>query len=276
MSKISSLIEVEVDIVRLDSDPVIEHLQSSTAVLHDILSGGSECESNIGFPCQQCHKYYKTEKTLQSHYLLKHSDNNEEVMCTQCDKKYPSTLSLSKHLKYMHRHQHRCNACYRNFPTIETLKWHVEGRCVMTASPCAECGKTFMNQLALRNHIKYKHPEQSENVCNKCGRVFTSQRGLNNHHNTMHSFDVTTCTVCKRTFASRPALKSHLLYKHTEAKARCNFCHKAFTSTIRRDRHVKKFHKTNELNCICGICKNQFASSSDLLSHVMKTHTLNK
>ncbi|KPJ09113.1 Zinc finger protein 62-like [Papilio machaon] len=241
-----SEVNIEVEVVRLDSDIINEHLQTSTAVLHDILKGeNEETTDSGGEPCPQCGKYYKNAHTLKMHYGLKHPDIPVEFECISCNKKYSSLLSLQKHMRYMHRYQHRCKACYRTFPSIEMLQQH--GTCCRNADvPCDFCGKIFNSRLALKNHIKYKHSEQSNGYCNICRRTFTSARALANHTAAIHPPGATTCGWCERVFNSVPALQSHVLHKHSVDGVRCTKCPKLFKTRASLVRHLKKVHDVDE------------------------------
>lgn len=254
--------ETDVDIERLDSDIIDEHLRNSTVVLQDILQdaryvdvdgeGGvpseDEDSNEDGHMCQQCGKIYKTASTLHSHYLLMHPKNEIEGQCVSCDKKYPSLLSLQKHMRYMHRYKHRCKACYRTFSTPELLSIHGEG-CSKTETPCSQCNKVFDSQLALRNHIKYKHPERRNHWCELCRRTFTTHRRLMNHNATIHPPGATNCSWCKKTFNSVTALQSHVLYNHTKGGSRCAQCHKVFAKKICLRKHLIKNHQYSLGNC---------------------------
>ncbi|CAH0716244.1 unnamed protein product, partial [Brenthis ino] len=178
--------DVEIDVVSVDPEIIDEHLRCSTAVLHDILSNKSNhVVEDYGSPCQHCGKLYKTTNSLNMHYLFKHPDDRAEVKCGICEKKYSSMMSLQKHVRYMHRYNHRCKACYRTFATAEQLFDH-ELCCSKRETPCEECGKVFESTLALRNHCKYKHPRNMKNVCELCRRTFTSIRSLTNHMTNIH------------------------------------------------------------------------------------------
>ncbi|KAF9817207.1 hypothetical protein SFRURICE_013995 [Spodoptera frugiperda] len=258
MNKIFQKPEVCVNIERLDSDIIDEHLRNSTVVLQDILrdkeDAAVDCDSEApsdgdaddgnddGHMCQHCGKIYKTASTLHAHYLLLHPENEVEGQCVACDKKYPSLLSLQKHMRYMHRYMHRCKACYRTFATPELLVLHSEN-CSKTETPCTKCCKVFDSPLALRNHIKYKHPEKRSHWCQLCRRTFTTHRGLMNHNATIHPPGATNCNWCEKTFNSVTALQSHILYKHKEDGSKCAQCHKVFAKKVCLRKHLLKNHQ---------------------------------
>lgn len=264
MSKHFDKPEIDVNIERLDSDIIEEHLRNSTAVLQDILKdkedsdncapegeapSDGEDSNGDGHMCQHCGKIYKTRSTLHAHYQLMHPENEVEGRCVKCDKKYPSILSLQKHIRYMHRYGHRCQACYRTFATPELLVLHGE-TCSKTETPCSQCGKVFDSRLALRNHIKYKHPERRNHWCELCRRTFTTHRGLMNHNATIHPPGATNCNWCEKTFTSVTALQSHILYKHKEDGSKCAQCHKVFAKKICLQKHLVKNHQYSMANCI--------------------------
>lgn len=257
MSKSFENQEIDVNIERLDSDIIDEHLRNSTVVLQDILKdkeNSNDCNDDGEAPsdgddnngdgnmCQHCGKIYKTAGTLHAHYLLIHPENEVGGQCVACDKKYPSMLSLQKHIRYMHRYGHRCKACYRTFATPEQLVVHGE-TCSKTETPCIQCGKIFDSHLALRNHVKYKHPERRNHWCEMCRRTFTTHRGLMNHNATIHPPGATRCNCCEKTFNSVTALQSHILYKHTEDGSKCAQCHKVFPKKTCLQKHLLKNHK---------------------------------
>lgn len=241
--------EVDVDVEHLDSDIysyLDEHLRNSTVVLQDILkdtkvSENFPIETDDGQMCQHCGKIYKTNSTLQAHYLLMHPQNNLEGQCKMCDKKYPSLLSLQKHIRYMHRYEHRCKACYRTFATPELLVVHGK-ECNKSETPCMQCGKVYDSQLALRNHIKYKHPDKNKHWCDLCRRTFTTHRRLVNHNASIHPRGATDCRWCDKTFNSITRLQSHILYKHSEDGAKCIECHKMFAKKTGLQKHLEKNH----------------------------------
>ncbi|CAK1588478.1 unnamed protein product [Parnassius mnemosyne] len=267
---------IEVDVVRLDSDIIDEHLRSSTAVLHDILNDEKEQSAeNGGRACSQCGKLYKNANTLHMHFMLKHPEDKIEVQCTSCNKKYSSLLSLQKHVRYMHRYSHRCKACYRTFASSEILEQH-GANCSKADTPCTVCGKIFNSKLALRNHLKYKHPETKKYCCHVCSRSFVSDRGLSNHMASIHPPGATECNWCEKVFNSTPALQSHILHKHTQDGVRCIQCPKLFTSKISLGRHLIKVHGRTELNYFCAVCNDRFFNSSNLVSHVIQKHSSDK
>lgn len=273
--------DVEVDVERLDSEAINEHLRSSTSVLQQILQSDQECDENRpaktggDHTCSYCGKLYKTASTLNMHVLLKHPQNKVEVRCAICDKTYASYLSLQKHFRYMHRYPNRCQACYRTFETPKLLAQH-GALCVRSERPCPLCGKMYDSLLSLRNHIKYKHPEKKTNWCDICRRAFNSTRGLANHCAAIHPNGM-VCSRCDKEFNSVAALHSHFLYKHSETGERCNMCRKVFASRRSLSRHLEKNH--NIVVCedggryTCGVCNAGFQNSAVLIEHVMQLHT---
>lgn len=280
--------DVEVNVEKLDSDELDEHLRSSAAILHEMLKDREPAVDELikgdlpaptagnGHACKHCGKLYKSQATLQMHTRLKHPNDRPgvEVRCVSCDKTYASLLSLQKHQRYMHRYSQRCKACYRTFETHEQLAEHATS-CVRSERPCPTCGKMYESQLSLRNHVKYKHPEVKANWCNICRRTFRTDRGLVNHVAVIHLGQI-ECGSCDRKFTTVAGLQSHVLYKHSANGHRCVQCRKVFASHGSMSRHLTKNHNVVVYDCgkyCCGVCDASFQASNSLIQHVINHHT---
>ncbi|CAH0401841.1 unnamed protein product [Chilo suppressalis] len=277
--------EVKVDVVRLESQSIDEHLRSAAAVLCEILnddnsiknedsSDGHESsmeEDGDGHRCQNCGKIYKSANTLNVHYRLKHPEEASQVRCNECNKSYASSLSLQKHVRYMHKYANRCDVCYRAFASIEAFQQHGE-ICTKVETPCPTCGKIYDSALSLRNHAKYKHPKKRTFSCDVCRRTFTSNRGLSNHMARIHPTDI-NCNQCNKKFSTVATLQCHFLDKHTENGERCNLCRKVFTSSRSLSRHLSKTHdiatKYSGEKYWCAQCNLNYQSVNDLIQHAM-------
>lgn len=279
---------------QLHNEAVNLHLLTSTALLQSILSEADESR-DPGNICPHCGKIYKTATTLNSHCLLIHPPDEQLAQCSECFKVYPSAMSLQKHVQYMHKFKHRCAACYKGFESTEMLgkfgkrvcvaKFNVKSNsfntfldnhktmCCKCETLCPGCGKICTSQVALRNHIAYKHPENTENWCFTCRRSFRSVRGLANHNTTAHPKSASGCLFCHRTFNSNTALHSHLLYKHKAAGGvQCAECHKMFSSQASLARHTLKNHPFQNKVYVCGVCMSAFKEANELQEHVTNSH----
>ena len=82
---------------------------------------------------------------------------------------------------------------------------------------CEHCPKNFTQIASLRDHIKIKHDEDSEN-------------------------HVQTCDLCGKTYQYRAALRSHKAIVHEGKRIECQLCDKIYTDTGSLKKHMRKFH----------------------------------
>ena len=81
---------------------------------------------------------------------------------------------------------------------------------------CDYCDyKTYAN-YKLREHIEYKHMEQTKYPCSKCSYVSNIKSMLNNHVKNVHeggkkSYD---CPQCSNSFNNKGKFAAHLLADH--------------------------------------------------------------
>ncbi|KAG1826338.1 hypothetical protein EV424DRAFT_668488 [Suillus variegatus] len=101
-----------------------------------------------------------------------------------------------------------------------------------TMPVCKSCGRSFVDQNALRMHSESKHGFE----CTHCDRVFKTSDGRDSHDRTKHCF---SCGICDRQFNSEEALD-----KHKEAKHRfpCGICDRQFSSEEALDQHKEAKH----------------------------------
>ena len=78
---------------------------------------------------------------------------------------------------------YKCNQCQFSCNYVTGLKVHIER---VHQCQCFHCGKTFSNQLSLRQHVREQHywlvfnPNMPYD-CKRCGRTFATKNYMKNH-----------------------------------------------------------------------------------------------
>jgi len=167
---------------------------------------------------------------------------------------------------------------------------------------CEFCGAVFASKRNLKRHKLNKHPNANANgasklQCNNCDREFYSEHKLNKHalqHTNRYS-----CDQCDKSFQSSSTLKNHKNIHLDEKPFKCEICDKEFTQAGNLKTHKIKHHgdvdsklnsstvsmtpdvsgsedETPTTSDKCGYCEEHFGDSSELNSHIVTMHSIQK
>ncbi|XP_055608461.1 zinc finger protein Gfi-1b-like isoform X2 [Uranotaenia lowii] len=103
----------------------------------------------------------------------------------------------------------------------------------ITQSPweCTICGQFFARQCGLSQHKKWIHTPRNF-CCEKCGKKFITQEELDDHMIRHDSSDKPfKCEICPKQFCHKNDLRRHT-YRHSGAPFDCKLCERRF---IRQD-----------------------------------------
>ncbi|XP_039441210.2 zinc finger protein 883-like [Culex pipiens pallens] len=211
--------------------------------------------------CCGCKKEFATEVDLQNHSDLIHL--NESINT-------PETAGKLKPFT--------CTVCYKSFSNQQLLKEHQ--RSVIRKFFCRQCGRGFMTQTNLDNHLKChvsSSPEMKK--CCGCRKDFDNEADLLAHSAAVHKPDRTDnpdkpfeCEVCFRRYPTRKSLVGHrrMIQQH-----QCGFCGEIFAKKLFLTAHEQTCHQggsSDEGRKRCCGCRLEFNSSKELLEHAMATH----
>ncbi|XP_011203762.2 histone H4 transcription factor isoform X2 [Bactrocera dorsalis] len=139
------------------------------------------------FQCDQCFKYFATEKLLRSHFL-KHVNCYK---CSLCNMSCPSSSSLATHIRYRH---------LKDKPF-----------------KCTECEHRCVRKSDLQKHMNHIHSNQvhrcQQSGCNYAVRTYNLLRRhcLEVHGNSPFIY---MCHCCDKLFKHSKYLSKHLIKKH--------------------------------------------------------------
>ena len=141
--------------------------------------------------CQECGEVFKYKTAFYAHMKISH----------------PETISLPE----------RCEICGKAFKSKESLASHMQCH-EQCESLCVECGKTYYNKRALKDHIREIHSNK-EFICSVCSRSFPTKTKLTKHVRVIHLDERNyPCELCAKRFKSKDRLQIHVRAVHDKVK----------------------------------------------------------
>ena len=208
------------------------------------------------YKCGDCPAAFMSEAKLKSHRNIKHDVCGFQHECEHCGNKLSSNRNLENHIKTVHL---TCKKCKIAFVAIEELTQHQQKEHSSERSDfqCSECDKIMTSHRNLQNHINNVHK-----TCKKCGKTFDTPEEKNQHVNKEHSQDNFKCTLCGNGLSTARTLANHIKTLHLT----CSLCKVEFESESERLSHIQNEHK--DFKGFCGICNKDFKSEPKLLKHI--------
>ncbi|XP_049872971.1 zinc finger protein 62-like [Pectinophora gossypiella] len=165
-----------------------------------------------------------------------------------------------------------CLTCRRSFLTELALKnhlWvHINEDKTIKRYQCSHCPDNFDYKYDLISHLK---EHRTSGTCNLCGRAFRTEANLKAHM-ALHltAGKSYTCKVCGRSYNTRSNLTTHSITHSNERPYQCHICKKSF----KRNQDLK-FHLNQHTGAKpykCPFCDKSFASSGNCYSHRSRMH----
>lgn len=158
----------------------------------------SSHDSKPQYACMECPKTYLIFRSFRIHALL-HRDK-DKYQCSICQRKFSQNLILQTHLKiHSSERNYICPMCGKSFKSSAQL-----GRHRKTHSPdkfrysCEICGKKLVEKYALLQHQKI-HQGIKDHICEHCGKSFSQQINLKEHIQAIHTDNFSyPCTKCPK------------------------------------------------------------------------------
>ena len=147
-----------------------------------------------------------------------------------------------------------CPDCDKKFTSQENMELHRVFKHFILPHKCPKkgCGKTFIREDYLKNHIELIHKKKGvekawkctmTEKCKKKGAAFETEAKLKIHQK-LHDEKTMKCQYCEKMFNRKDYLETHER-THTKEKiypCRKEQCDKSFTNTSSRKWHEEHHH----------------------------------
>ena len=147
-----------------------------------------------------------------------------------------------------------CNLVYQGYTGLDHHKktCHQDRREVELK--CLQCGKFYVTNNVLREHVRMVHFKIKPHKCNICdGKAFSTRRNLAIHVNAVHNeIKGHKCDHCSYECSQESRLKNHIQSVHLKIRPfKCDKCQKSYVNRSTLRRHVKTIHE-EESDAICA------------------------
>ena len=203
--------------------------------------------------CQQCGRTCKDNKTLLKHTF----EHTKEKMfsCSKCPKMFYNRARLKRHMLSHRNKVVACDTCGEEFPDGRSLMNHRHSHSSISGRqfPCKECGKTFGSRSSQQIHLRI-HTGERPYGCRFCWKAFADGGTLRKHERIHTGEKPYACAVCPRAFNQRVVLREHIRSHHSGPDP--NYSH-------------------SMTPYCCSVCSDMFATSQDLIVHLIHHCDLN-
>jgi len=210
--------------------------------------------------CEFCSKPLTSKESYNYHISKFHSGNH---VCSTCNLNFDDSKGLKEHMKDEHNtSKYNCTTCSKAFDTIPNLQKHMAEHGVWN---CSHCNKEFMNEKALKGHIKNQHSQRYQCKDKECQEAFDSKWDMKRHYSANHAPPKKKiCPTCGYTTNRATSLWRHV-QSHGDPLHKCEVCGKPFHTKSQLQAHVR-IH-TGEKPYLCKECGSTFRTSSQLACH---------
>ncbi|KAL4714251.1 hypothetical protein ACJJTC_009603 [Scirpophaga incertulas] len=226
----------------------------------------------------------KSKETVNVKKVIQASDLEIEDKCVneECIKKFDacqstdegSSIKKEKDYKLVVRPEEINIKVLKQESTSKTeLQDNVTQYQVTDDLKCTVCAKLLPNLYMYHVHMNQHYPNH---ICDTCGKGFLTEQRLKRHMPS-HKLGPFRCTVCGIQFSNSNSLNSHRQRKHNSVPLyRCPQCEQRFATITRRANHLAAVHRVTDAHYQCSMCPRKFLVSSNLRSHIRKTHLKEK
>ena len=263
-------------------------------------------EHTTSLVCDICGSSFKNVQILKKHKKEIHEGKKPPsdawknyFKCDMCDYRGKSKdIQIHTTSEHPDAEVHRCGFCpfttnVKGLYKKHLSKSHNNKECQESSHVCFMCGKNFVSNAKMKDHLIGVHgidqdPEENlkgekkNHICETCGKTFDSYTKWYHHVMYHHSQKYFACTLCdQRIFSSITKIIAHLNNDHAREDVTlyakntycCDKCDKTYTEVKDLNTHLMKEHQMNcDINCPEEDCPDWFVSPALLTAHRIECH----
>lgn len=190
----------------------------------------------------------------------------DKTNCYLCQKKFPGLRQLSRHIT-IHFPRYMCETCGKSYMSQASLRQHLKFAHRENKHICRKCCTQFNTISDYRKHFDESKKCWSH-LCNLCGERFKGWHLKEQHLQQIHGRDEKklTCPECGECFRSRKLMRIHFKFSHTDDVLTCTFCGQKFDYKSSLDCHLVVH--TQEKQFPCSVCSKTFFRKKNLEQHM--------
>lgn len=178
------------------------------------------------FACPFCGEIFRYFSMLLKHVSQSHTDNR--IICVYCGKSFRTDPNLRAHISLRHKsNSYKCDTCDLEFITKQALKDHSGKVHGTKVAKCLECSEKFTSCYSMQRHMIDVHG--TGHKCSYCGKLFIKNSHMINHVRRTHLKEKNVeCSVCFERFFDAQLLRMHTVKHVGERNFHCDICGKKF------------------------------------------------
>lgn len=197
------------------------------------------------FQCQDCHKSFTQQSSLQSHRECTHKDFRVDTTCHLCGKHIQGRSKFYKHMRSHNQQDVQCKVCNKVLKSKKYLSLHMLRHSGTKSYSCEICAASFFTYCEVYNHRKKVHMKSRNIKCDKCDYKMTTRTALKAHI-AKHTGTNVICLVCGQFSENAEKLAIHQK-RHFERNVQCTQCEKMYHNKRSLSKHMSKDHRCTML-----------------------------
>ena len=139
---------------------------------------------------------------------------------------------------------------------------------------CEICNYKVNNRMSLQRHVKSAHSKDLKFLCTACGKRFLDQQDLSNHidKNNITSLDGVWQMACSKFRKVPSEAVEHLFTNDDTGEVNCLKCDYSSFDQKTVKRHIERVHLKLFNRFICNACNQSFSSKEVLAVHLKEDH----